>query len=350
MRAVDAVGMPGRPRPLPSSLSFPVFTALEARRVGLPSSRLRAADVRALDRGLWARVGQSVTEADIVAALCRRDDEVFAMGLTAARLWGIPLPGILDEGVVSAPVAPRRVKGKLVYRPRGRSVDRRIHLAAPGARSPRQGTALVRWSHLDVEPVPLEAMPTVRITTRLRTLLDLAGLLRPEALVAIGDHLVRRPRPEFEKRSVPFATVAELEEAAERFRGRGALKLREAVSRVRVSADSPAETRLRLAVVAAGLPEPLANERAMAATDEAGRSLDLGEPDLHWPRWRVILEHEGPNHLSAEQQARDIKRGERRTRAGWIEVRTTAGDLENGCRKGVARARDALRRHGWAPR
>lgn len=339
--------MPGRPRPLPDALPFPVFTTVEARRAGVPASRLRAADLRSVDRGLWARISHPVTEADIVAALCRCDSDVFATGLTAARLWKIPLPGALDDEAVPSPRPPRIERGRLTYRPGGRSVDTRIHLASPNAF--RQGTALIRWSQLDVDPVTLGTMPAVRLTSRARTLLDLAGLLQPEALVAIGDHLVRRPREEFEGRSEPFMTLPELRRMADDFHGRGARKLREAVDRVRVSADSPAETQLRLAVVAAGLPEPRANERATSGPGAADGEQDLGEPDLHWPQWRVALEHDGPTHLSPEQQAKDITRGERRTRAGWIEVRTTAVDLRYGCQRAVTRVRDALQRQGWSP-
>lgn len=343
----DAVGMTGRPRPLPPALPLPVFTTAEALAAGVSASRLRAADIRSLDRGLWALGERPITEADIVAALCRRDRDAFAAGLTAARLWGVPLPGVLADEVVSAPATSRRDHGRSVHRPRGRTVDIRIHLASPAA--PRRGTALVRWSRLEATPVSLEKGPTVRVTSRIRTLLDLSGVLRHEALVAIGDHLVRHPRQEFERRSKPYASLEELLEAAGAFHGRGARRLRAAVTQMRLGSDSPAETRLRLALVKAGLPEPLANERPVGGVDRLGTEIDLGQPDLHWPRWRVAVEHDRPTHLTPEQQAKDIARGERRSRAGWVEVRTMAEDLQYGCRKAVNRVRDALLRQGWTP-
>lgn len=252
--------MPGRPRPLPPSLPFPVFTTTESRRAGVLPSLLRARDVRAIDRGIWARVGHQVEEVDIVEALCRRDEDCFAMGLTAARLWGIPVPGVLSEQVISSPGRPRRARGRSVRRPGDRSVDARIHLADRAGT--RHGTALVRWSRSEADPVRLGSRPAVRLTSRVRTLLDLAGLLREDALVAIRDHLVRRPRPVFEGRAEPFASVEEIRSAADAFHGRGARTLRSAMAKVRVGSDSPAETWLRLALVADGLPEPLANARA----------------------------------------------------------------------------------------
>lgn len=339
--------MTGRPRPLPPELPYTVFTATEARRAGISASRLRASDLRSLGHDLWARTDGTVTERDIVAALCRRDRHVFAAGLTAARLWGFPLPGSLGRDVVAAPSSPRRVDGRWVYRPGGRAVDTRIHMGTSGTL--RRESALVRWSRLSVDHLRLGGEPGVRLTSRIRTLLDLAGILGQDDLVIIGDHLVRMPRPALEGRADPHATVDELAEIAGHFHGRGAGSLREAMAQARVSSDSPAETRLRLAVVRAGLPEPLVNVRAVVNSGEGRELVDLGEPDLHWPRWRVALEHEGPRHLRAEQLPRDIARAERREKAGWIEVRTTAGDLGAGCRKGVARVRDALLRQGWQP-
>lgn len=346
--------MPIRPEPLPPELNYAVFTATEARRAGVPPPRLRAGDLRSLGSELWARVEKTVTEREIVAALCRRDGAVFAAGLTAARIWGIPLPGDFGKQIVSAPGHARRHNGRTVHRPRGKGVDTRIHLGTTGVR--RRDTALVRWSRLDLAPDLLAGPPDgstgppeVRLTSRVRTFLDLSGLLREDDLVMIGDHLVRRPRTHLEGRSEPYATIEQLAREASELRGRGARKAREVVARVRVGSDSPAETRLRLALLRAGLPEPLLNVRAIAELDGSGGPLDLGEPDLHWPQWRVAVEHEGPTHLKAEQMAKDIARGERRVRAGWMEVRTTAEDLHDRCRRGVDRVRDALQRQGWTP-
>lgn len=347
VQVFDAVGMPSRPRPLPRDLPFAAFTTEEAAGLDVSSARLRASDLRSVARALWARRDLPLTELDIVAAYCRRDPTVFAAGLTAARLWKFPLPGSLGEEVVE-PVRPTgRRSGRSVYRPRGNAVDTRIHLATAGVR--RRETALLRWSLLPLEPILLDSDSGVRITSRIRTYLDLGNTLRQDALVVIGDHLVRRPRSRFEGRDEPYTTCVDLADAAMRFSGRGARTLRRAVDQVRTSSDSPAETRLRLAFVAAGLPEPLANVRISGPVGAAAGPYDLGEPDLHWPRWKVVVEHEGPHHLRAEQLARDIARGDRRRAAGWHEVRTTADDLSSGCRKAVARVRAALVAGGWRP-
>lgn len=315
--------------------------------MGVSVSRLRAADLTSLGQGLWARADSSFGEQDIVAAYCRLDPAVFAVGLTAARLWGFPLPGVFGKEVISPPAGSRRVRKRPAHSPPGTAVDRRVHLGTSAVR--RRATALLRWSHASTNLVELIAEPKLALTSRVRTLLDLSSVLVPDALVAIGDHLVRQPRLSFEGRCEPHTTIEHLQEAAAQFTGRGALRAREAMKQVRMSSDSPAETRLRLACRRDGLPEPLANVRARAAGPGGAPALDLGEPDLHWPRWKVAVEHEGPSHLVAEQLTRDIARTERRTSAGWIEVRTTAGDLRDGCRPAIDRVRAALSRQGWTP-
>lgn len=335
----EPVRMSRSPSPLPDDLPYAVFTAEEAHACGVSTVRLRATDLVTVARGLYARRDVPIAEADIVAAYCRIDPEVFAAGLTAAQLWEFQLPGDLGEQVTSPPGPPRRVGGRTVHGPGAGGIDRRLHMATSG--SPRRSTALIRWSRRRTEADQVYRNPRWAMTSRTHTLLDLGEDLSIDALVAISDHLVRRPRPYIEGRTEPYATIPQLTFAAETFAGRGALAVRAAVSLTRVGSDSPAETRLRLALVRGGLPEPLANV-------QAGESVqNLGEPDLHWPQWKVAVEHEGPHHLTPEQLARDIARGERRRKAGWIEVRTTAKDLRDGCRIAITRTREALTSRGW---
>ncbi|MFE5774733.1 hypothetical protein [Brachybacterium sp. NPDC056505] len=302
--------------PLPAHLP-PVFTTREARAAGVGAARLRSSDIRTLARGLYARAGTGASAAQIVRALCFDDPSAFACGQTAAELLEMPIP-------------------------RGLTAVRSwtVHVASPRK---HEDSALIRW-HMssDAEAKDAILVGGVRATTRISTWCDLALLLRSGDLVSIADHLVRRPRPRLEGRTEPYASLDDLAAALEARRGRrGVHALRDALDRARVGSDSPAETRLRLALEDAGLPEPRLNAR----THDGG--VDLGEPDLSWPRYRVCLEHEGPRHLTRAQQERDIERTERRVSAGWIEVRTVATDLHEGCSRAVIRVDDALRRHGW---
>lgn len=331
--------MPVRPAPLPPSLPAPVFSLQEAERAGVTRGRLRREDIAQVQRGMYRRRAAPVTERDIVAALCRNVPGVFAVGLTAARLWGFPLPGVLSEDVVGPSRALRRSPAGSSSRAPRNGPETRIHMGTTGPR--RRSTDLVRWSHIDLEDSAPAHNGAVPLTPRTRTFLNLGSMLTRGALVAIGDHLVRRPRPEFEGRTSQYATVPALHRAAQEHHGRGAQRVREALELVRVSSDSPPETSLRLAFVRAGLPEPLPNVPVL----EGSRS--LGEPDLHWPRWRVIVEYDGPTHLRPDQRRRDNFRDEKRALAGWIELSMIAEDLARGCSRAIARARNALRAHGW---
>lgn len=308
--------MPKPRAPLPAGLPQ-VFTARQARAAGVGVARLRCSDVRALARGLYARAGTGASAAQIVRALCFDDPSAFACGPTAAELLEVPIP-----------------RGLTAVR------SRTVHVGSPRK---HEDSALIRWHKCaDAEADHAILVGGVRATARISTWCDLAPLLRVGDLVSIADHLVRRPRPRFEGRTEPYASLDDLAAAVEARRGRrGARALRDALDRARAGSDSPAETRLRLALEDAGLPPPQLNVRV----HDGG--VDLGEPDLSWPRYRVCLEHEGPRHLTRAQQERDIERTERRVSAGWNEVRTVASDLHDGCSRAVLRVDDALRRHGW---
>lgn len=307
--------------PLPAGLPGPVVTLAEVRAAGIAPARLLRRDMVRIGARLYAPAGAPVTERDVAAALCREDPELVVVGISAAHLWGVPLPRRLEAWVPGSPV----------------------HVTSLGLRRATRSTAgIVRHSRT-LDQGDVIASGGVRALSAARTFVELGALLDVDPLVATGDALVRRPRPRLEGRAEPWTTIAALRAASDRFSGRGARTARAALPLVRMSADSPAEAALRLGVGRAGLPIPLANARIV----EGG--VELGEPDLSWPALRVCAEHEGPRHLTPEQPARDIARAELRHRHGWIEVRTVSTDLRHGCARGVARLREALLRHGWRP-
>jgi len=133
-------------------------------------------------------------------------------------------------------------------------------------------------------------------------------------LVVAGDYLVRRKQP--------LATLEQLLEAATMATGRGIRALRDAVGQVRAGTDSPMETRLRLALVAGGLPEPVIG---YAVTDEAGF---VATPDLSSVEERIAIEYEGEKHWTDRRVfSEDIARRERLEDAGWQVIRVIAEHL-----------------------
>jgi very-short-patch-repair endonuclease len=85
---------------------------------------------------------------------------------------------------------------------------------------------------------------------------------------------------------------------------------------------------MRLALVRAGLPEPLIGHRVY---DSAGRY--IGRPDLAYVRERIAIEYEGDVHRTDSVVfQRDIERRERFEDAGWRVIRVTNADFRDPAR------------------
>ncbi|WP_244266523.1 endonuclease domain-containing protein [Pseudarthrobacter chlorophenolicus] len=160
----------------------------------------------------------------------------------------------------------------------------------------------------------------------------------------MADHLLRIPRPVFEDRTAPHCTFEDLSEMLDRHKGTpGIRKARIALDRARVGSDSAPETRLRLAMEDAGLPEPLLNVPTQL------RAAVVRQPDLSYPEYKVAVEYDGEGHSEAAQIVRDIAREEDFARTGWMLVRISRRHMENEARAAVAKVRSALRSRGWQP-
>ncbi|MGW6173846.1 endonuclease domain-containing protein [Arthrobacter sp. NPDC055138] len=192
-------------------------------------------------------------------------------------------------------------------------------------------------------PGEVTVVDGVFLTTRARTWLDLAAGLDLDDLVVIADHLLRIPRPEFDGRLEPFATKDELHALLFLHPGKsGRRNALEALALARVGADSPPETRLRLAMLRAGFPEPEVNRPII---DRDGNALH--GPDLSLPEYRIAIEYDGEGHSDSGQIARDIEREERARAADWDEVRISKRHMANGARRAVEKIAVALRARGW---
>jgi very-short-patch-repair endonuclease len=133
-------------------------------------------------------------------------------------------------------------------------------------------------------------------------------------LVAAGDWLVRLDR----------TTPEELVATAGTVRGPGSAHARRAAALVRRRVDSVRETRLRLALVLAGLPEPEVNPTVRAK----GRL--VGRVDLLLRRWRIVIEYEGDQHrLDRKQWNRDVWRQECLVEDDHTLVRVTAERMQS---------------------
>lgn len=147
------------------------------------------------------------------------------------------------------------------------------------------------------------------VTSPARTAADLArrAPTLTEAVVA-ADALCRRHRLE------PAVVLVAPPGAC------GAARLPQVRSLADPLSDSPMETRIRLAIVLAGLPPPVLQHAVLV--DGHRYRLDLSYPEL-----RLVFEFDGGHHRTADRARHDLDRQQRLAAAGWRIVRFPAATV-----------------------
>ena len=307
-------------RPLPDDFQRRPFTVVEAAEAGVSRKRLRHRSLESLGRGIRSAGPTSVLPLSVrVRPFIEVNERCAASHLTAAELGSLP--------------ARKAKEGPEMY-----------HLIRPegAAHLNRPHVIVHRMRLYEDEVTILDGIP---VTTPERTWLDLAEMLTVDELVVAGDSCVRVPRAEFEGRDAPLCSLGDLQRMIDRHKGkRGIRKAREAIKLIRVGADSPQESLLRLSLIRAGLPEPELNVPII--DDGGGRH---HEPDLSYREYRVGIEYEGEHHGDEGQIVRDIARSERYEALGWTEVRISKRHMHDDAKAAVAKVRSALVRAGWRP-
>ncbi|MDZ5076917.1 hypothetical protein [Nesterenkonia sp. HG001] len=305
---------------LPEPLLSSAFTRAQAVAMGVDERRLTYDDVVPLGAGVYAatelveRTPPERRHHLVARALMSERPEAWISDSTAAQLRGLDLPRHL-------------------------AMDRRVHLTqrpSPDTRVERTGVVGHRRAVRDRDVVEFDG---VSVSSAARNWLELAEVCSHRELVVLGDQFVRRPYERYEGRFEPFTTMDELHEVVEttrRVRGRRTARL--ALHDVRVGADSPPETLLRLALVEAGLPEP---ELQVPANPDSPWS---PRADLGYPEWRIAIQYEGKTHYDADQHRRDQRRDTIFRAAGWEVLHVNGEDLRTDFRAVVAAVAEALRR------
>jgi very-short-patch-repair endonuclease len=263
-------------------------------------STVRGPRFRRLLPGIYVAADATVTpELMARAALLAMPDSAWLSHTTSAALQGIPVP--TDPRLhVSVPTAgDRRLKGSLSLHVRQR---------------PR--TALVRG---------------LRVSVGAELFIELGEVLGLVDLVVAGDAMVRRG----------LVRPAQLVAAASDVRGAHAALTRRAASLVRARVDSPMETRLRLLIVLAGLPEPRVNPEVRDGAFST--RLDLVYLDL-----RLVIEYDGQQHRAddLDQWDRDNDRIAWFARRDYELVPVVARGIYRRPGETLARICDAIRRRG----
>jgi hypothetical protein len=298
-------------KPLPLELA-PIFAVGTALERGVSLHRLEAADLRRPFHG--TRVPSSMPAA--FETRCRalatkfRPGDAFT-GPTAARLWRMPLP----LGVERSPLF--------------------FVVSLPPFREMRRA-GVVGSTRSETTPVTLSGIPLMPVW---ETCLSLAAALRRDDLVAVIDFVVTGDRGKS-----PLSTLRDLDDFLLDHAGHpGIVSLRRARALARRGAWSRQETRLRLLVVRAGIPEPVLNERLI---HPSGRLLI---PDLGWPDYRVAAEYNGIHHDEPGERVHDLSRLDDFVDIGWSTVNVERKELAENPRSIVARLTRRLTERGWMP-
>jgi hypothetical protein len=306
--------------PLPDDIDGRAFTVREARSAGVTAHRLRADDLRAPHRAVRVPgfVEETFEQRCLAVATVLAPDQFFTH-TTAARLWGVPLPSRSESELLhvasSAPRRAPRMRGVVGHQIR----DRRVRVLQ------HQG---------------------LRVIDPASCWLQLCDRLDHLGLVAAADHLVCRPHFAQPPHGRPFTERMALARRLEAYRGRGRRNGLLALERSRDGVASLQETRLRLLLVDAGLPEPVTDFHLDAADGHPEAWLDL-----YYPGLRLAVEYDGQQHRTDDRQyARDVVRLGSLYDRGFSLVRLDRTALAGDGSPAVAAVRSRMHRLGWPKR
>ncbi len=278
------------------------FTRADAVAAGIDPKMLRGSRFRRIFKGVYIAASAPVSPLHRVeAALVVHPPGAFASHVSAARIYELPVPHHADEHVSVFSEHDRR-----------RRPGVRCHVAP---RSTRVGE-----------------LHGVRVSMPVSMFIELASMLTLVDLVVVGDALVRRRA----------FSPAELVAACRESRDRHAAAALRAAELVRGGVDSPMETRLRMLLVLAGLPEPVVDHHVRDGGGTVVRRFDLCYPAL-----RLIVEYDGRQHAEdPAQYESDIYRREQLDTWGWRLVVVTAKGIFNKPEETLNRVRRALKNQG----
>ncbi|MFD2092357.1 endonuclease domain-containing protein [Blastococcus deserti] len=281
----------------------PSYSAASARAAGLTRGVLRGSRYLRLAHDLTVRLDDAIDECERLQLLASLlpPDAAFSHA-TAAALLGAPVDAPLRPHVV---LTPRRVL-------------------------PQHSGLVVHARRLGGPDVVVHR--DLRLTSGAQTFLDLAAVLPPWELVAVGDALRRAGH-------MTAATIGERLSRAGRVRG--VVRARACAPILSPLAMSRPESLMRYWLVTSDLPHP---EPQVPVQDRWGRVVSHG--DLGYPEWRVLLEYEGRQHADDEQFGRDIDRYSLMAAGGWLVLRF-ANRHVHGPTAVVERTRRALVSRGW---
>lgn len=298
---------------IPPALRGRAFSHQEGLAEGVTRARMRGDDLARPYRGIRSQpLNPTDPLSRIRAYLPHLSGEQFFSHTSAALVHGLPLPLRLAQ-------------------------DPRVHVSTHISGLRHAGRGVV-GHHVQRDRVRVVAVNGVPVTAPVDTWCQMSTLLDLDALIEMGDALVRRKQP--------LATMDELRTGVLHYTGqRGAKMLRAAFESVRPRTDSAKETATRLVIVRAGLPEPEVNGEIF---DRLGRKIATG--DLVFRGHRILVEYDGEQHRTDEEQYHwDVDRLDAIMEAGWRVIRINKSHLRMSPSPALRKITTALTAAGWRP-
>ena len=284
-----------------------VFRVDATGGAGLTYEQTRSAGFVTPPRGVRV-TSDAPPGADVVARTASTGcvDGAVVTGLTAARLWRMPLPPWTNNRDVAVAVRP----GEAHPRRRG-----------------------VRGRRLRLPDGHVTGISGVLVTTPARTWLDCAAEVPDEYVIAMGDDVLRRN----------LTSTDELRSLLHwGYRRRGVAVARRAFPLLDAASASPGESLIRAHLLREGIPRPECNIDIVVAGEWLARG------DLGWREYRIVLEYDGLVHLDERQRRHDAQRRNLLQQRGWIVITATAADLRQPWIL-AGQVLAALRSRGWRP-
>lgn len=287
---------------VPDTLRAQPFTRSTAQSAGLTDDHLRSSAWRHVFRDVYVHVDLPDTVASRAAAVALVLPKDAVVGYTTAA-W------LHGADVRAAPLDPVEVVLQ-----RGDQM-RRAGLRATSALLESGDTVVVHG---------------IPVTSPVRTAFDLARRPgRVEPVVGVDAMLNRG--------GCDLADLAAY--VAAHGKWRGVADARRVLAQADTGSQSPMETRMRLALVAAGLPRPQTQVPVRAD------GLPFAYLDLGYETWRVGADYDGEPHQDRWRQ--DLARQERIRDHGWWHRRFTAWDARSGWWPVTREVGRALLEAGW---
>ncbi|MFT4124308.1 MAG: hypothetical protein QM635_10800 [Microbacteriaceae bacterium] len=292
------------------------FSTRDALAAGMTRAELRRHDLQQFFHGARARgLDESEVRHRALAYMPRMVERAAFSHVTAARLWGMPLPLWSKK-------------------------SRELHVSVPSGRAPRGRGVLGHCTSELGRPRTVAGLRLVHPAlawAQCAESLDVADLVAAGDFAVTGDPLHDIPAP---------TTIAALRRAAGLLDGRrGSARRAQALELIRIGSISRPESLSRLLFVSSGLPEPELNLELRDA-----RGTRIAVLDQAWPEFRVGYDYDGREHTTVERFRRDLARAGAVGDERWAHVRGTALDLFDQPEALVRRLAIRLGDGGWRGR